>query len=137
MKLDQLTAFKIKNFLVPVNWFLWHQCRWSSYSWQLQDWWKLIRTVECGILAMKKTSVKTLQIGIYSIFINVPIKHVQDKNMQKKKKSDSKRKTTFFYLNFPSIATLKKNDFQCRLCLLSICLFWLTPCIFDFLYLWI
>ena len=39
----------------------------------------VIRTVKCGILAIKKTSAKTLQIGLYSIFLNVPIKRVQEK----------------------------------------------------------
>ena len=40
-------------------------------------------TVECGILAIKKTSVKTLQIRLYSVFLNVPIKHVQEKEKEK------------------------------------------------------
>ena len=31
-------------------------------------WRKSIRTVECGILEIKKSSVKTLQIGLYSVF---------------------------------------------------------------------
>ena len=56
----------------------------------------------------------------------------------KKKKFDSKRKRTFVYLGFSSIATLKKkndNDFVCQLCFLSMYLFWLVPCIFYFLYL--
>ena len=39
----------------------------------------VIRTVECGISAIKKTSVKTLQIRLYSVFLNVPIKHIQEK----------------------------------------------------------
>ena len=90
--------------------------------------------LERGILAIKKTSVKTLQIGLYSVLLNVPIKHVQEK----KKKFDCKRKRKFFYLNFSSIATLKKNNkdnsFLCQLCFLCIYLFWLTPCIFDFFY---
>ena len=41
-------------------------------------WRKWIRTVECGILAIKKTS-KTLQIKLCSVFLNVPIKHVHEK----------------------------------------------------------
>ena len=40
---------------------------------------KLIKTVECVILAIKKASVKTLQMGLYSVFLNMPIKHVQKK----------------------------------------------------------
>ena len=39
--------------------------------------------MECGILAIKKTSVKTLQIGLYSVFSNFPIKHVQEKEKGK------------------------------------------------------
>ena len=39
----------------------------------------VMKTVECGILAIKKTSVKTLQIRLYSAFLNLPIKHVQEK----------------------------------------------------------
>ena len=35
----------------------------------------IISTVECGILAIKKTSVKT--------FLSVPIKHVQEKEKEK------------------------------------------------------
>ena len=43
----------------------------------------VIKTVECGILAIKKTSVKTLQIRVYSAFLNLPIKHVQEKKKGK------------------------------------------------------
>ena len=32
-------------------------------------------TVKCGILAIKKT-VKTLQIWLYSVFLNITIKHI-------------------------------------------------------------
>ena len=42
-------------------------------------WRKWIRTVECGIQAIKITYLKTLQIGLYSVFLNVSIKHVQEK----------------------------------------------------------
>ena len=52
-----------------------------------------------------KTSVKTLQIALYAVFLNVTIKHVQEKE----KKADCQRKRTFFYLNFSSIAALKKQ----------------------------
>ena len=56
---------------------------------------------------------------------------------KKKNKFDCKRKRTFFYLNFSSITTSKNkgNDFLCQLCFLSLYLFWLTACIFDFFYL--
>ena len=43
----------------------------------------VIRTVECGILTIKKTSVKTVQIGLYSAFLQVPIKHAQEKEKGK------------------------------------------------------
>ena len=44
----------------------------------------VIRTVACGILAFKKVFVKTLQFGLYSvIFLNLPIKHVQEKEKGK------------------------------------------------------
>ena len=78
------TALEIKIFLVPVNWSLQHQSRWSSYPpWRSQDCLfpltKWIRTVEFGVLAIKKTSVRSLQIGLYSVFLSVPIKHVHEK----------------------------------------------------------
>ena len=43
----------------------------------------VIRTAEYGILVIKKTSVKTLQILLYSVFLNVPIKYVQEKEKRK------------------------------------------------------
>ena len=39
--------------------------------------------MKCGILAIKKTSVKTLQLGLYSVFLNVPIKHIQETKKKK------------------------------------------------------
>ena len=48
-------------------------------------WRKWIRTVECGILAIKKKIVKTLQIGLHSVFLNLPIKHLQE--MKRKKRN--------------------------------------------------
>ena len=39
--------------------------------------------MKCGILAIKKTSVKTLQLGLYSVFLNVPIKHIQENEKKK------------------------------------------------------
>ena len=38
--------------------------------------------MECEILGIEKTSVKTLQIGLHSVFLNVPIKHVQEKGKE-------------------------------------------------------
>ena len=75
----------------------------NSHKTAFSLWRKWIRTVECGILVIKRT-VKTLQIGSYSVFLKVPIKHIQEK-----KKFDCKRKRTFIYLNFSSIATFKKK----------------------------
>ena len=98
-------------------------------------WQKLIRIVECGILAIKKTSVKTLQIELYSVFLSMSIKHIQEK--VKRKRNLTVKEKTFFYLNFSSIATLKNKDngFLIQLCFFSLCLFWLTACIFDVFYL--
>ena len=64
-------------------------------------------SVECGILTIKKTSLKALQIGLYSVILNMSIKN----NMYSKKKNkfDCNRKITFFYLNFFSLATSKKQ----------------------------
>ena len=59
----------------------------------------VIRTAEYGILVIKKTSVKTLQILLYSVFLNMPIKHVQEKEKRKEIWLQKKTKT-FFYLNF-------------------------------------
>ena len=42
----------------------------------------VIRTVECGILTIKKTSAKTIQITLYLVFLNMPIKHVQEKGKE-------------------------------------------------------
>ena len=44
---------------------------------------KWIRAVDCGTLAFKKTYVKTLQIGLYSVFLNLSIKHVKEKEKEK------------------------------------------------------
>ena len=63
--------------------------------------------MKCGILGIKKASVKTSQIGLHLVFLNVPIKHVQEK--EKEKKLIVKEKIKLFYLNFSSIATLKKQ----------------------------
>ena len=79
-------------------------------------WRKWIRTVECGILAIKKTSAKTFQIELYSVFLSVPIKHVQEKEKGKEiwlwKKNNillsqflvncniEKTKVMIFYVNF-------------------------------------
>ena len=39
--------------------------------------------MEFRILAIKKTSMKTLQLGLHSVFLNVSIKHVQEKEKEK------------------------------------------------------
>ena len=122
---------KIKILLVPVNWSLWHRSRRSSYlpRWSqdcLSLWGKLIKTVWCGILAIKKFFVKTLEIGLYSVFFNLPIKYVQEKEKEKeihcKRKnillprfilfncSIEKIKIMTFYVNFVSWA-YSENSF--------------------------
>ena len=46
----------------------------------------------------------------YSVFLNVPINHIPTyKKKKNRKKFDYKRKKTFFYPNFSSIVTLKKQ----------------------------
>ena len=96
----------------------------------------VIRTVACGILAFKKVFVKTLQIGLYSvIFLNLPIKHVQEK--EKGREFDCKRKITCFYLNFSSMVTLKSKGliFYVNFLFLKLISLWLTAHIFDVFYL--
>ena len=51
--------------------------------------------MECGNLAIKKTSVKVLHIELYSVFLNMPIKQVQEKEKWKKNWL-SKKKNIFF-----------------------------------------
>ena len=36
------------------------------------------------MVAIKKTCVKTLQLGLYSVFLNVLTKHVQEKKKKEK-----------------------------------------------------
>ena len=83
----------------------------------------------CEIQAIKKTSVKTLEVGLYSVFLNVPIKHVQEKEILWEKK----KKSLLFQLLFNCNIEKNNNVFLCQLCFLLIYLYWLTPCIFDFL----
>ena len=45
--------------------------------------------LEYGIVVIKKASVKTLQIGLYSVFSNVPIKHTRKRNLIVKEKEHS------------------------------------------------
>ena len=68
-------------------------------------WPKWIRTSECGILVISKTSVRSLQIRLYSVFF----KRTHETHTWKNKKFDCQRKITFFYFHFSSIATLKKR----------------------------
>ena len=76
-------VLEIKILLVLVNWLLdtdpdgqatYHDGHKIAFSLSR----KWIRTVECGILAIKKTSAKTLQVELYSDLLSVPIKHVQE-----------------------------------------------------------
>ena len=97
-------------------------------------WQKWIRTVGRRILTIKKTSVETLQIRLYSVFLNLPIKHVQEKEKRSlivKEKENSCISTSL------QLQYWKKTKIMvfCQLCFLRIHLFWLTPCIFDFFYL--
>ena len=38
--------------------------------------------MECGILAIKKASVGDLQIRLYSVFLNMLTKHLQEKEKE-------------------------------------------------------
>ena len=103
-----------------------HRSRWSSYlpRWS-QDYLLPLAKINqnCGKSnsGNKNSSVKTLKIGLYSVFLNKPIKHVQEKEKKKKRqKFYCKRKRTFFCLNFSAIATLKKQrPFSMSTCFLS------------------
>ena len=80
----------------------------------------VIKTADVESWRLKKLLLK-LTNRLYSAFLYVPIKHVMEK------KFDCKKRRTFFYINFSSIATLKNkdNDFLCQLCFLCLYLFWL------------
>ena len=54
-----------------------------------------ITTVECEILKVKKTSVKTIQMGLYSVFLNVPMKYVQEKEKRKRNLIVKKKACSF------------------------------------------
>ena len=93
----------MKILLVLVNWLLWCRSRQSSYlpldcydadpgsqatyhdshKIAFSLWRKWIRAVECGILAIKKTLAKTLQIELYSVFLR---KRKRKKSLIVKKK---------------------------------------------------
>ena len=68
----------------------------NSHKITFSFWRKWIGTPECGILAIKKTSVKTLQVELYSDFLSVSIKHVQEK--EKRKELIVTEKEHFFFL---------------------------------------
>ena len=84
-----LAAFKIKMLLVPVNWSLWQRSRRPSYLPRRSQDCLLSLTkmnYNCGMLNSgdwKTSAVKTLQIRLYSVFLNVPIKHVQENEKEK------------------------------------------------------
>ena len=90
--------------------------------------------MECGILAIKKISAKTFQIKLYSVFFNVPIKRVHEKetkrNLIVKEKEHSFISTSLQLQHWKN----KDNDFLCQLSFLSFYLFWLMVCFFDFFY---
>ena len=62
----------------------------------------------CGIQAIKKTSVKTFEVGLYSVFLNVPIKHVQEKEIL----SEKKKKSPLFQLLFNCNIEKKQQCFS-------------------------
>ena len=75
----------------------------------------VISPVECGILAIKKT-LKTLQIGLYSIFLNMSIKCIQEKEKDLILK---KKNILLSQLHFSATLKTIDNDFLYQLCFLS------------------
>ena len=89
------SALKIK--LVPVNWSLWHQSKQSSFLPQQSQDSKLLSPFDQIELELWNVEFWRLKkplwkLELYSVFLNVPIKHVQ----KQEKKLDCKRKRTFF-----------------------------------------
>ena len=54
----------------------------NSHKIDFSLWPKWVRTVKYGILVIKKP-VETLQIGLYSVFLDMPMKHVQEEEKGK------------------------------------------------------
>ena len=78
-------------------------------------WQMRIRTVECGILTIKKSSVRALQIGLYPVF------------WKKNKKKFDRKKHSFISTSLQLQPWKNKdNDFLCQLCFLSLYLVWLV-----------
>ena len=82
------TVLKIKILLVPVNWSLWHnpvgQATYhDGHKIAFSLWPRWIRTVECGILVIKKNFCKKFTNWIIFSLFNVPMKHVHKKEKQK------------------------------------------------------
>ena len=71
---------------------------------------------------------------IFSLF-KVPIKHIQEKAKEKEIWLQRKMNIFLSQLLFNCNIEKKNKDFLCQICLLSIDLFWLTSCTFDFFYL--
>ena len=125
---------KIQILLVPVNWSLRQPIQVvklptttiTRFKIAFSLWTKWIRTVECGILAIKKLMWTTLHKNYIQFFQTCPLN--THKKKKKEKKFDCRRKRTFFYLSLSSIATLKSrdNDFLCQLCFLSLHLFYIS-----------
>ena len=82
------TVLKIKMLLVPVSWLLWHnpggQATYhDGHKIAFSLWPRWIRTVECGILVIKKIFCKKFAIWMIFSLFNVPMKHVHKKEKQK------------------------------------------------------
>ena len=118
-----LPALKIK-FVACVGQATYHDIHKIAFF----LWRKWIRTVECGILVIKKASVRTLQIGFYSVFLKVSIKHIQEKEIWYKKNTYlsqllfncniEKTKIMVFYVNFVSWAYIYFGS--CHVVLISL-----------------
>ena len=130
-------ALKITILIVPVNWLydtdLGSQATYQNgHKIAFSPWRKWIRNVEYDSKNFCENFTNRI---IFSLFKRVHL--TRTRKRKRKINLISKRKKTFFYLDFFSIATLKNkdNDFLCQLCFLSLYLFWLTTCIFDLFYL--
>ena len=96
-------------------------------------WPKLIRTVESEILAIKKTVKTYIQLlELYSVILNVPIKHVQEKWKGKEIWLWKKKNILLSQLLFNCNIEKQRYDSLCQFCFLTLYLFWLKACIFDF-----
>ena len=131
-----VTALKIKIFLVPVNWSLRHQATYhDGHKIAFFLWRKWIRTMECGLVTIKKLLWKLYKSDYIQSFQSAHQTHTRK---SKRKRNLTAKENEHFFISTSLQLQYWKNknkDFLCQICLLSIDLFWLTSCTFDFFYL--